>query len=113
MNPVTQSLRHRRSAPAAINRRSAWISLIERGTSVFSFVATTEKELSPASIEDALGEIGSDHATDIQFFGGDEIKISYKFLAQLVREVITAIGYLGVDAFNAEQCAAAPLALQA
>lgn len=101
MNTNRQILLNYATAFGAFLACACWIHADHQSTSICSFVLDVPNELSPASIQNALGQATTRHTAHIQILDGDEIVLCDDQLAGVVRKVPATIGNTLVDALEA------------
>src|SRR5688572_21925060 len=85
---ITQSHLNHLSAAGGEPRRVARINLLTHSTSVFSFVRSVLKQLTPCCVSNAFRErVILHHPRNVQILEHDQAKSVDKITAELVREV--------------------------
>lgn len=82
------------TALTAVLRGVSWFHHRDNPASVFSFAQESLSEVSPACVENALGEPSPYHPGDDQVFQNDTTKPSHERMNQLVEVVFSLVGYL-------------------
>jgi hypothetical protein len=101
MNSDGQRFLNHRSTARALPGCVAWINRHDHPTSVLSFVRGVRDQLIPGRIRDAFRQtMVSKHVLFSQLFKNNPAETVHPFTAQLVSEIVPAVGNALVDVLH-------------
>ena len=102
MNTNRQVFGNGCTASGTFLRRSAGIHSDNLTPGSFGLVCQVPDELSPAGVQDGLGESAPDHIRDVQIFDGDQLVLRNQPLTDVMSEVEPVVPQLPVGTLQAE-----------